>query len=146
MTNEEYQRLFPWDEYQHRLSRDGQNHLHTFGNGKNSLTIGQFKIGEWAFELSPRTCNSSATYYNQQSGISLTLEYPCSVRQPYTGVPTLIPALWGASTKESGPIRSRSTPMEALDAMKDGLREAVDEGARAQKSLDVLLYMLGEKR
>lgn len=36
--------------------------------------------------------------------------------------------------------------MEALDAMKDGLREAVDEGARAQKSLDVLLYMLGEKR
>jgi len=141
MTDEEYQKLFPWDEYRHRVSKDGQKHLHTFGN----LTIWQFEIGARTFDLLPRTCNSSSTYYNQPSGISLTLEYPRGVRQPYTGASTRIPALWGASTKESGPIRLRDTPMEALHAMKEGLLETIIDGSRAQTSLNVLLQMLGEK-
>lgn len=147
MTNEEYQQLFPWNEFT-IAARDGRLAV-SFGERPIPLS---FKIGEVVFES--RAATRYATHYVSQSGIVLTLQ--CPHPQPYR---TQLQALFGhcdgalsdvgmwVAHKEGPfyPSPRYDTPMQALKALQDWLLQSALRGQQDRRDHDIVSAMLTGK-
>ena len=154
VTNEEYQQLFPWNEYTIAL-RDGSppgsaNRLAvSFGEKHIPLS---FKIG--GTEFTSRAA-SLETHFVSQAGITLTLRCPHS--QPYRGQ---LQALFGhcdgalsdvgvwVARKDDGPFYPSpryETPMQALRVLQDWLHKSALRGQQDQRDHDIVSAMLTGK-
>jgi len=138
MTDEEYQKLFPWTEYKQVLTR-GDRMICAFE--EKSLPT-EFRIGAARFVLS--LLRGFRPRYDAASGISLILDCP-----QYKDKRIDTPAYWVASagTSDTRPVpsRQRRTPMQALAALQADLLEIVTKGQQAQKSYDTIFSILGGK-
>lgn len=143
MTNEEYQQLFPWNEYTCALRDDEGLHV-SFGEKPIPLS---FQIG--GTEFTARAACRSETHFGSQAGITLTLRCPHPDRRwlqerfgHYGGELSDV-GLWVAH--KEGPFYPSpryDTPMQALKALQARLHEAALRGQQDQRDHGIVSAML----
>jgi len=136
MTDEEYQKLFPWTAYKQVHTRGGR----TVRAFEERLLPTEFQIGTARFVFFVQS--GYRPRYKADSGLVLSLYVPM-----YKGEYIQTPAYWVASTNEmcAASTRQRHTPMQALAALQADLLEIVTKGQQAQKSYDTIFSILGGK-
>ena len=147
MTNEEYQQLFPWNEYTFAV-RDGRS----FVSFSEKPIPQSFKIGDTEFRARDPEAQYPVVHYVSNSddrGISLFLMYPKPERErtflqeayaSKTG--TLSDHGRWAARRGNEWFSEKDSPMQALKALQDWLHKSALRGPQDQRDHDIVSAML----